>query len=79
MIARNVLKFSNEDSYKNHIIFYQKRMGLTIVIQTGTWKLNWTPITFGVMDFQFLGDNMGFVLHEKITCFIEYATIKLCH
>jgi acetyl-CoA carboxylase carboxyl transferase subunit beta len=39
MIARDVLKFSDEDSYKNHIIFYQKRMGLINVIQMGTRQL----------------------------------------
>jgi len=36
MIARDVFKFSNEDSYKNRIIFYKKRTGLIDAIQMGT-------------------------------------------
>jgi acetyl-CoA carboxylase carboxyl transferase subunit beta len=39
MITQNVLKFSDEDSYENRIIFYQKKMGLAIVIQMGRGKL----------------------------------------
>nr|AND48565.1 beta subunit of acetyl-CoA carboxylase carboxytransferase [Sphagnum wulfianum] len=76
MIARDVLKFSDEDSYKNRIIFYQKRTGLTDAIQTGTGKLNGTPIALGVMDFQFMGGSMGSVVGEKITRLVEYATKK---
>nr|AND48158.1 beta subunit of acetyl-CoA carboxylase carboxytransferase [Flatbergium novo-caledoniae] len=76
MIARDVLKFSDEDSYKNRIIFYQKRTGLTDAIQTGTGKLNGTSIALGVMDFQFMGGSMGSVVGEKITRLIEYATKK---
>nr|YP_010194405.1 acetyl-CoA carboxylase carboxyltransferase beta subunit [Pallavicinia lyellii]QZZ24686.1 acetyl-CoA carboxylase carboxyltransferase beta subunit [Pallavicinia lyellii]QZZ24770.1 acetyl-CoA carboxylase carboxyltransferase beta subunit [Pallavicinia lyellii] len=76
MIARDVLKFSDEDSYKNRIAFYQKRTGLTDAIQTGIGKLNGTPIALGVMDFQFMGGSMGSVVGEKITRLIEYATRK---
>jgi acetyl-CoA carboxylase carboxyl transferase subunit beta len=43
MIAQNIFKFSDEDLYKNRIIFYQKRLGLTNAIQMGTRKLNGTP------------------------------------
>ena len=32
MIAQDVLKFSDEDSYKSRVIFYQKRTGLTDAI-----------------------------------------------
>ncbi|KAH8974316.1 hypothetical protein BDL97_01G095600 [Sphagnum fallax] len=63
MIAQDILKFSDEDSYKNRIIFYQKRTGLTDAIQT-------------VMDFQFMGGSMGSVVGEKITRLVEYATKK---
>uniref|UniRef100_A0AAT9USU5 Acetyl-coenzyme A carboxylase carboxyl transferase subunit beta, chloroplastic n=1 Tax=Pallavicinia longispina TaxID=280536 RepID=A0AAT9USU5_9MARC len=76
MIARDVLKFSDEDSYKNRIAFYQKRTGLTDAIQTGIGKLYGTPVALGVMDFQFMGGSMGSVVGEKITRLIEYATRK---
>ncbi|KAG6540539.1 hypothetical protein Mapa_018052 [Marchantia paleacea] len=62
MTARDVLKFSDEDSYKNRIAFYQKRTGLTDAIQTGIGQLNGIPIALGVMDFQFMGGSMGSVV-----------------
>lgn len=74
MTARDVLKFSDEDSYKNRIAFYQKRTGLTDAVQTGTGELNGNLIALGVMDFQFMGGSMGSVVGEKITRLIEYAT-----
>nr|WGO61688.1 acetyl-CoA carboxylase beta subunit [Aneura pinguis]WGO61774.1 acetyl-CoA carboxylase beta subunit [Aneura pinguis]WGO61860.1 acetyl-CoA carboxylase beta subunit [Aneura pinguis]WGO61946.1 acetyl-CoA carboxylase beta subunit [Aneura pinguis] len=74
MTARDVLKFSDEDSYKNRIVFYQKRTGLTDAVQTGVGELNGTLIALGVMDFQFMGGSMGSVVGEKITRLIEYAT-----
>jgi len=51
-------------------------MGLIDVIQTGTGKLNGTPIALGVMDFQFMGGSMGSIVGEKITRLVEYATKK---
>nr|QHD46893.1 AccD [Anthoceros agrestis] len=74
MVARDALKFSDEDSYKNRVLFYQKRTGLTDAIQTGIGKLNGIPIALGVMDFQFMGGSMGSVVGEKITRLIEYGT-----
>nr|ARV78235.1 acetyl-CoA carboxylase beta subunit [Aneura pinguis]WGO58420.1 acetyl-CoA carboxylase beta subunit [Aneura pinguis]WGO58506.1 acetyl-CoA carboxylase beta subunit [Aneura pinguis]WGO58592.1 acetyl-CoA carboxylase beta subunit [Aneura pinguis]WGO58678.1 acetyl-CoA carboxylase beta subunit [Aneura pinguis] len=74
MTARDVLKFSDEDSYRNRIVFYQKRTGLTDAVQTGVGELNGTLIASGVMDFQFMGGSMGSVVGEKITRLIEYAT-----
>nr|BDZ75650.1 acetyl-CoA carboxylase subunit beta [Timmiella anomala] len=76
MVARDVLKFSDEDSYKSRVIFYQKRTGLTDAIQTGIGKLNKNLVALGVMEFQFMGGSMGSVVGEKITRLIEYATEK---
>nr|QNH93669.1 acetyl-CoA carboxylase carboxyltransferase beta subunit [Christensenia aesculifolia] len=74
MIAQDVLKFSDEESYKNRISLSQKRTGLTDAVQTGIGNLNGTPVALGVMDFQFMGGSMGSVVGEKITRLIEYAT-----
>nr|YP_011031930.1 acetyl-CoA carboxylase carboxyltransferase beta subunit [Huperzia kunmingensis]WRB01128.1 acetyl-CoA carboxylase carboxyltransferase beta subunit [Huperzia kunmingensis]WRB01215.1 acetyl-CoA carboxylase carboxyltransferase beta subunit [Huperzia selago] len=76
MIARDVLKFYDEDLHKNRIIFYQKRTGLTDAIQTGIGKPNGTPVALGAMDFQFMGGSTGSVVGEKITRPIEYAIRK---
>nr|YP_009974128.1 acetyl-CoA carboxylase carboxyltransferase beta subunit [Marattia laxa]QNH94028.1 acetyl-CoA carboxylase carboxyltransferase beta subunit [Marattia laxa] len=74
MVAQDVLKFSDEDSYKNRISLSQKRTGLTDAVQTGVGNLNGIPVALGVMDFQFMGGSMGSVVGEKITRLIEYAT-----
>nr|YP_009973949.1 acetyl-CoA carboxylase carboxyltransferase beta subunit [Eupodium kaulfussii]QNH93849.1 acetyl-CoA carboxylase carboxyltransferase beta subunit [Eupodium kaulfussii] len=74
MVAQDVLKFSDEDSYKNRISLSQKRTGLTDAVQTGIGNLNGTTVAPGVMDFQFMGGSMGSVVGEKITRLIEYAT-----
>nr|YP_001023710.1 acetyl-CoA carboxylase beta subunit [Angiopteris evecta]YP_009992439.1 acetyl-CoA carboxylase carboxyltransferase beta subunit [Angiopteris yunnanensis]YP_010576351.1 acetyl-CoA carboxylase carboxyltransferase beta subunit [Angiopteris fokiensis]P28252.1 RecName: Full=Acetyl-coenzyme A carboxylase carboxyl transferase subunit beta, chloroplastic; Short=ACCase subunit beta; Short=Acetyl-CoA carboxylase carboxyltransferase subunit beta [Angiopteris lygodiifolia]ABG79609.1 acetyl-CoA carboxylas len=74
MVAQDVLKFSDEDSYRNRISLSQKRTGLTDAVQTGIGNLNGTPVALGVMDFQSMGGSMGSVVGEKITRLIEYAT-----
>nr|YP_004940606.1 acetyl-CoA carboxylase beta subunit [Neottia nidus-avis]AEJ88705.1 acetyl-CoA carboxylase beta subunit [Neottia nidus-avis] len=65
---------SEEEPYIDRICFYQKKTGLTEAVQTGVGKLNSIPIAIGVMDFQFIGGSMGYVVGEKITRLIEYAT-----
>ncbi|XP_021746167.1 uncharacterized protein LOC110712050 [Chenopodium quinoa] len=51
--------------------------GLTEAVQTGIGQLNGIHVAIGVMDFQFMGGSMGFVVGEKITRLIEYAANKL--
>nr|YP_009548414.1 acetyl-CoA carboxylase carboxyltransferase beta subunit [Pityrogramma trifoliata]AYW15235.1 acetyl-CoA carboxylase carboxyltransferase beta subunit [Pityrogramma trifoliata] len=75
--AKDILSFSDEDSYENHLLTSQEKTGLTDAVQTGIGYLNGTLIALGVMDFQFMGGSMGSVVGEKITRLIEYATQKL--
>nr|YP_009948591.1 acetyl-CoA carboxylase, carboxyl transferase subunit beta [Sphaeropteris brunoniana]YP_010395689.1 acetyl-CoA carboxylase carboxyltransferase beta subunit [Cyathea lepifera]QKV46565.1 acetyl-CoA carboxylase carboxyltransferase beta subunit [Cyathea lepifera]QOH97771.1 acetyl-CoA carboxylase, carboxyl transferase subunit beta [Sphaeropteris brunoniana]UQJ73764.1 acetyl-CoA carboxylase carboxyltransferase beta subunit [Cyathea lepifera] len=72
--AKDVLGFSDEDSYQNRITTSQEKTGLTDAVQTGIGYLNGKPIALGVMDFHFMGGSMGSVVGEKITRSIEYAT-----
>nr|YP_007374808.1 acetyl-coenzyme A carboxylase carboxyl transferase subunit beta [Ophioglossum californicum]AGC26721.1 acetyl-coenzyme A carboxylase carboxyl transferase subunit beta [Ophioglossum californicum]QXF60094.1 acetyl-CoA carboxylase beta subunit [Ophioglossum vulgatum] len=74
MVARDVLESHDEESYKDRIVFYQKRTGLTDAVQTGIGKLNGVSVALGAMDFQFMGGSMGSVVGEKITRLIEHAT-----
>lgn len=76
-IAKDVLSFSDEDSYENRLLSSQEKTGLTDAVQTGIGYLNGTLIALGVMDFHFMGGSMGSVVGEKITRLIEYATQKL--
>lgn len=77
MAARDVLGFSDEDSYENRLLISQEKTGLTDAVQTGIGYLNGTLIALGVMDFHFMGGSMGSVVGEKIARLIEYATESL--
>nr|YP_010691385.1 acetyl-CoA carboxylase beta subunit [Ligustrum sinense]WBU94113.1 acetyl-CoA carboxylase beta subunit [Ligustrum sinense] len=68
---------SKKHPYKDRIASDQKDTGLTEAIQTGRGKLNGIPVAIGVMDFRFVGGSMGYVVGEKITRLIEYATYRL--
>nr|YP_009751999.1 acetyl-CoA carboxylase subunit beta [Cionosicys macranthus]QIT05240.1 acetyl-CoA carboxylase subunit beta [Cionosicys macranthus] len=75
MVSLDPIEFdSEEEPYKDRIVSYQTKTGLTEAIQTGTGKLNGIPVAIGVMDFEFIGGSMGSVVGEKITRLIEYAT-----
>nr|YP_010604956.1 acetyl-CoA carboxylase beta subunit [Paphiopedilum vietnamense]WAN79966.1 acetyl-CoA carboxylase beta subunit [Paphiopedilum vietnamense] len=74
MVSIDPIEFhSEEEPYRDRILFYQKETGLTEAVQTGIGQLNSIPIAIGVMDFQFMGGSMGSVVGEKITRLIEYA------
>nr|YP_009547653.1 acetyl-CoA carboxylase carboxyltransferase beta subunit [Antrophyum semicostatum]AYW16256.1 acetyl-CoA carboxylase carboxyltransferase beta subunit [Antrophyum semicostatum] len=75
--ARDILSFSDEDSYENRLLVSQEKTGLIDAVQTGIGYLNGTLIAPGVMDFNFMGGSMGSVVGEKITRLIEYATQSL--
>uniref|UniRef100_A0AAU7YT81 Acetyl-coenzyme A carboxylase carboxyl transferase subunit beta, chloroplastic n=1 Tax=Elaphoglossum sinii TaxID=3136286 RepID=A0AAU7YT81_9MONI len=74
MITKDVLDFSDEDSYQNRVAVSQEKTGLTDAAQTGIGYLGGTLIALGVMDFHFMGGSMGSVVGEKVTRLIEYAT-----
>nr|YP_009549281.1 acetyl-CoA carboxylase beta subunit [Vittaria graminifolia]AYW16430.1 acetyl-CoA carboxylase beta subunit [Vittaria graminifolia] len=76
-VAKDVLSFSDEDSYENRLLVSQEKTGLVDAVQTGIGDLNGTLIALGVMDFHFMGGSMGSVVGEKITRLIEYATQRL--
>nr|YP_009948504.1 acetyl-CoA carboxylase carboxyltransferase beta subunit [Berchemia lineata]QOH97685.1 acetyl-CoA carboxylase carboxyltransferase beta subunit [Berchemia lineata]WRM54092.1 acetyl-CoA carboxylase subunit [Phyllanthus cochinchinensis] len=77
MVSLDPIEFhSEEEPYKNRIDSYQRKIGLTDAVQTGTGQLNGIPVAVGVMDFQFMGGSMGSVVGEKITRLIEYAANK---
>ncbi|KAE9604417.1 putative acetyl-CoA carboxylase [Lupinus albus] len=62
---------------RDRIDSYQRKIGLTEAVQTGTGQLNGIPLAIGIMDFQFMGGSMGSVVGEKITRLVEYATNQL--
>nr|YP_009127535.1 acetyl-CoA carboxylase carboxyltransferase beta subunit [Lupinus albus]AHY33150.1 acetyl-CoA carboxylase carboxyltransferase beta subunit [Lupinus albus] len=78
MVSLDPIEFhSEEEPYKDRIDSYQRKIGLTEAVQTGTGQLNGIPLAIGIMDFQFMGGSMGSVVGEKITRLVEYATNQL--
>nr|WNM89831.1 acetyl-CoA carboxylase carboxyltransferase beta subunit [Thermopsis alpina] len=78
MVSLDPIEFhSEEEPYKDRIDSYQRKIGLTEAVQTGTGQLNGIPVAIGIMDFQFMGGSMGSVVGEKITRLVEYATNQL--
>lgn len=78
MVSLDPIEFnSEEEPYKDRIDSYQRKLGLTEAVQTGTGQLNGIPVAIGSMDFQFMGGSMGSVVGEKITRLVEYATNQL--
>jgi acetyl-CoA carboxylase carboxyl transferase subunit beta len=75
LVSTDPLEFNSEkESYIDRIHSYQRRTGLTEVVQTGIGYLNGITTALGVMDFQFMGGSMGSVVGDKITRLIKYAT-----
>nr|YP_010514236.1 acetyl-CoA carboxylase beta subunit [Macroptilium erythroloma]UXL85889.1 acetyl-CoA carboxylase beta subunit [Macroptilium erythroloma] len=78
MVSMDPINFhSGKESYKDRIDSYQRKIGLTEAVQTGTGQLNGIPVAIGIMDFKFMGGSMGSVVGEKITRLVEYATNQL--
>jgi acetyl-CoA carboxylase carboxyl transferase subunit beta len=68
------LKFKDLKAYNDRLRDTQHKTGLIDAVLTGTGKIEGSPISLGVMDFQFMGGSMGSVVGEKLTRAIEYAT-----
>ncbi|KAE9587518.1 Acetyl-coenzyme A carboxylase carboxyl transferase subunit beta [Lupinus albus] len=78
MVSLDPIEFhSEEEPYKDRIDSYQRKIGLTEAVQTGTGQLNGRLVAIRIMDFQFMGGSMGSVVGEKITRLVEYATNQL--
>nr|WOC91405.1 acetyl-CoA carboxylase subunit beta [Utricularia graminifolia] len=77
MVTQDLIGFfSEEDGDLNYIDSYQRKTGLADAVQTGVGQLNGIPVAIAVMDFQICGGSMGYVVGEKITRLVEYATNK---
>jgi len=78
MVSMDPIQFHSEkESYEDRIDFYQRKIGLTEAVQTGTGQVNGIPEAIGILDFKFMGGSMGSVVGEKITRLVEYTTNQL--
>lgn len=65
------LKFKDSKKYPDRIKSSKKKTGLSDAIITGIGKINRKEVSFGVMDFGFIGGSMGSVVGEKVARAIE--------
>ncbi|MBE0481007.1 MAG: acetyl-CoA carboxylase carboxyl transferase subunit beta, partial [Dehalococcoidia bacterium] len=60
------LSFSGKQTYGERIQEAQARTGLTEAVITGVCTIGGNPTALAVLDFGFMGGNMGGVVGEKI-------------
>jgi acetyl-CoA carboxylase carboxyl transferase subunit beta len=70
------LNFVDSKPYKDRLIATHKSTGLNDALTTGHGKINGKPVSFGVMNFSFIGGSMGSVVGEKFCRAGRYALDK---
>ncbi len=67
------LSFSGKEPYEERILEAQRRTGLTAAVITGVCTIGGNPTAIAVLDFGFMGGNMGGVVGEKVALAFELA------
>jgi len=73
MTSLDPLSFSTRETYGQRIQEAQQRTGLTEAVITGVCTIGGNPTAIAVLDFGFLGGNMGGVVGEKVALAFELA------
>ncbi len=73
LISMDPLSFSGKPSYQERILEAQRRTGLTEAVVTGKCTIGGNPTAIAVLDFGFMGGNMGCVVGEKVALAFETA------
>ena len=71
LIASDPLQFKDSKRYPDRTRDSRKKTSLNDAIVTGIGKVDGKEISFGVMDFGFIGGSMGSVVGEKVARAIE--------
>lgn len=73
IISSDPLTFVDSKPYPDRLSETMRKTSLPEAIRIGIGKIDNIPISFGVMDFRFIGGSMGSVVGEKVARSIEYA------
>ena len=76
LVASDPLEFKDSKRYPDRIKNSQKKTNLKDAIVTGIGKIDGIEVSFGVMDFGFIGGSMGSVVGEKVARAIERSLEK---
>jgi acetyl-CoA carboxylase carboxyl transferase subunit beta len=71
LIASDPLQFKDSKRYPDRTRDSRKKTSLNDAIVTGIGRIDEKEISFGVMDFGFIGGSMGSVVGEKVARAIE--------
>ena len=77
LVANDPLKFKDSKRYTDRVRDSRKKTNLNDAIVTGIGKINEREISFGVMDFGFIGGSMGSVVGEKVARAIERSLDRM--
>lgn len=73
LLPKDPLGFKDSKRYTDRLTAARKKSGLSEAVRVGLGKIDGIPISFGVMDFRFIGGSMGSVVGERIARAIERA------
>ncbi len=76
LVSSDPLEFRDSKKYPDRIKGSQKNTALKDAIVTGIGKIDEREVSFGVMDFGFIGGSMGSVVGEKVARAIERSLEK---
>ena len=71
ILPTDPLGFKDRKKYTDRLKAAQEKSGLTEAIRVGLGKIDNIPVSFGVMDFRFIGGSMGSVVGERVARAIE--------
>ncbi len=71
LISGDPLRFKDSKKYPDRIRDSRKKTGLNDAVIAGIGKIEGKEVSFGVMEFGFIGGSMGSVVGEKVTRAIE--------
>jgi acetyl-CoA carboxylase carboxyl transferase subunit beta len=73
VLPRDILNFTEKNSYADKLIRATQTTGMTEAARAGFAKIHDIRVALVVLDFQFLGGSMGMVVGERITMAVEAA------
>ena len=76
LVARDPLEFKDKKKYPDRIADSQRKTGLADAIVCGIGRIGGREVSFGVMEFAFIGGSMGSVVGEKVARAIERALTR---
>ncbi|MEQ8523275.1 acetyl-CoA carboxylase, carboxyltransferase subunit beta [Gracilimonas sp.] len=67
------LEFEDRKKYKDRLVEYQEKTGLSDAARVGVGKMNKLDLVVACMDFSFIGGSMGSVVGERLGIAIDHA------